>query len=69
MTEYVVKFGVAASPDINPQELQGCLNLPDMKKRLQDLLGAALLLPCVPERKKYPPAGTFAVGLVVVEKK
>jgi hypothetical protein len=69
MADYVIKLNIAITPDIDAHDLQGGLNLPDVRTRLGDMVGAALILPHVPEGKKYPKAGTFAVGSVTVEKK
>jgi hypothetical protein len=69
MADYIVHLAITITPDVDPQELQGGLNLPDVRKRLGDMVGAALILPHVPEGQKYPKAGTFAVGSVTVEKK
>jgi hypothetical protein len=69
MANYVIQLAVIITPDVDEKELQGTLNLPDMRTRLGDVLSRALTLPAVPEGKKYPNAGTFAVGSVTVEKK
>ena len=69
MAAYIVHLAVAITPVVDPQELQDGLNHPDVRKRLGETLGAAMPLPLVPEGKKYPPAGTYAVGSVTVEKK
>ena len=69
MTQYIVKLAVAITPDVDVKELQGTLNLPDIRNRLGDVLSRTLTLPAVPQGKEYPKAGTFAVGSVTVEKK
>jgi hypothetical protein len=69
MADYTIQLAVTLTPDIDPKELQGSLNHPDVRQRLSDVLGRVLTLPPVPERKQYPKAGTFAVGSVTVEKK
>jgi hypothetical protein len=68
MTEYTVRLAINITPDVDPQELQGFLNHPDVRRRLGEVVGASLTLPRVPEGKKYPKAGTFAVGSVTVER-
>lgn len=69
MADYVIKLSITTSSEIEPHDLQGALNLPDVSKRLSEVVAAALTLPNVPSGKKYPKAGTFAVGSVTVEKK
>jgi hypothetical protein len=69
MAAYIVQLAVAITPVVDPQELQTGLNHPDVRKRLGEVIGAGLILPHVPHGKKYPKAGTFAVGSVTVEKK
>lgn len=69
MADYIVQLVVSTTPDVEPKELQGILNLPDVAMHLADVIGAALTLPRVPAGKKYPKAGTFAVGSVTVTKK
>jgi hypothetical protein len=69
MADYIVQLPVTITPDVDPQELQAGLNDPDVRKRLGEAMGGALILPHVPEGKKYPKAGTFVIGSVTVEKK
>jgi hypothetical protein len=69
MPDYVIQLGITTSNEIDPKEWQGSLNLPDVRKRVADLVGSSLVLPLVPAGKKYPNAGTFAVGSVTVEQK
>lgn len=69
MAEYVIQLSITTSNEIDPHEWQGSLNLPDVRKRVGDLVGASLTLPLVPAGKKYPEAGTFSVGSVTVERR
>jgi hypothetical protein len=69
MADYLIHLSISTSNDIDPQEWQGSLNLPDVRKRVADLVGSSLTLPLIPAGKKYPEAGTFAVGSLTVERK
>ena len=69
MADYILQVAVTTTSDVDPQDLQDGLNHPDVRKLLGEALGKGLLLPHVPDGKKYPKAGTFAVGSVTVEQK
>lgn len=69
MADYIVQLAVTITPDVDAKELQVGLNDSETRKRFGDLLGRGLVLTHVPDGKKYPKAGTFAVGSVTVEQK
>ena len=69
MADYTIQLSVTFSGDIDAKELQAGLSDHEARRRFGDLLSSVLVLPAVPQRQKYPKAGTFSVGSVTVEKK